>query len=562
MRKIATIGLAQKRGAVRLKRNGQEHHSLRDSDSRPTGQIAKVFLAAEGRDRNNKTGKHRPVPRSWIASSLALVLWVVVASPGYGAEARSGSGKPVPQVSENIDAYALPTPEPWRGDLDGMRERRVVRFLVPYNRTYYFIDRGRQLGIVHDAATEFVAGLNKKFKPKNKALRIRAVFIPVPRDKLIPGIEQGLGDIAAGAITVTTARDKIVDFTNPMAANVREVIVTGPGASPLTSIDDLAGRSVAVRRASSFYEHLFERNRDFKARGLAEIKLVALDEDLEAEDILEMVNARLIDITVADEPVAKVWQRVFKNVTIRSDLVVSEGGDLAWAIRNDSPLLKAEVNSFVKNHKMGSKFANIIIARYTSDKALRNSLSQEERERFEALSSIFKKYAEQYNFDHLMIMAQGFQESGLDQTQRSPRGAVGIMQLMPETAADKNVAVPDIDTSAEQNILAGVKYLRHLSDTYLDDPAIDDKNRTLMLFAAYNAGPGNLRKLRRIAEKSKLNPNVWFNNVEIAAARAIGRETVDYVSNIYKYYIAYKMALEREEGRAQSREELQQNRVR
>ena len=166
--------------------------------------------------------------------------------------------------------------------------------------------------------------------------------------------------------------------------------------------------------------------------------------------------------------------------------------------------------------------------------------SQKEMERFQKVVDLFKKYGEEYGFEYLMLMAQGYQESGLDQSARSPRGAVGIMQLLPSTAENAPVNIPDVHKTAEKNIQAGVKYLRWIADTYLADPALDAKNRALMAFAGYNAGPGNLRKFRRVAEKSGLNPNVWFDNVELAAARIIGSETVQYVSNIYKYYIAYK----------------------
>ena len=168
---------------------------------------------------------------------------------------------------------------------------------------------------------------------------------------------------------------------------------------------------------------------------------------------------------------------------------------------------------------------------------------------------MFKKYGQQYDFDWLMIAAQGYQESQLDQSARSPRGAIGVMQLMPKTAADPTVGIPDIE-SVDNNIHAGVKYLRTLVDKYLDDPALDRKNRTLMAFAAYNAGPGNLRKFRKLAAESGLDPNVWFHNVEHAAAEIVGRETVQYVANIYKYYVAYRLATERHEERTKAKQGL------
>jgi membrane-bound lytic murein transglycosylase MltF len=242
---------------------------------------------------------------------------------------------------------------------------------------------------------------------------------------------------------------------------------------------------------------------------------------------------------------------------VRSDLAINDGGEIAWAMRKDDPQLLAVVNEFTKTHKVGTTFGNILKKRYLgSDSFVKRSTSTEELEKFQAIARFFKKYSEQYDFDWLMVAAQGYQESKLDQSARSPRGAVGVMQLLPSTAADKSVGISGIDKSAENNIHAGVKYLRALVDKYLDDPALDRKNRTLMAFAAYNAGPGNLRKFRKAAANSGLDPNVWFHNVEHAAADIVGRETVQYVSNIYKYYVAYRLASERREERAKAKQNM------
>ena len=139
-----------------------------------------------------------------------------------------------------------------------------------------------------------------------------------------------------------------------------------------------------------------------------------------------------------------------------------------------------------------------------------------------------------------MLGAMAYQESRLDHSMRSPRGAIGIMQILPSTAADPNVNIADI-TKLENNIHAGTKYLEFLRSRYFTDPDIDMLNRILFSFAAYNAGPARVAELRKEAEASKLDPNVWFDNVEIIAAKRIGRETVQYTSNIYKYYIAYSL---------------------
>jgi len=134
------------------------------------------------------------------------------------------------------------------------------------------------------------------------------------------------------------------------------------------------------------------------------------------------------------------------------------------------------------------------------------------------------------------MMAQGYQESQLNQKARSPRGAIGVMQVMPATG--KKLGVGDI-RQIEPNIHAGVKYMRVMMDQFFAEEAMDSLNKGLFTFASYNAGPGRIAQLRKLAAKRALDPNIWFNNVEVIAFERIGRETVQYVSNIYKYYLAY-----------------------
>jgi len=259
-----------------------------------------------------------------------------------------------------------------------------------------------------------------------------------------------------------------------------------------------------------------------------------------------MVNAGLIPMTVVDDHIARFWKQIFTDITVRADLAISDDGSIAWAVRKQSPELRAEIDKCAgRLAKEVPGLVRDVLRRYLqSTKYVTNSTSQEEMRKFKALVDIFRKYADQYDMEYLMLLAQGYQESRLNQSARSARGAVGVMQLLPSTASAPPISIPAVDRDADANIHAGAKYLRHLIDEYLDDPALDDKNRLLMAFAAYNAGPGNLRRFRRLAAESGLDPNTWFYNVELAAARIVGQETVHYVSSIYKYYIAYRAAVE------------------
>ncbi len=453
-------------------------------------------------------------------------------------------------VSEEaeVDGMVLPVPASWTGDFDDMRKRRFLRILVPYSKTFFSVDRGKQQGIDHDFGKALETWLNKKYPVKDKTAQLQVVFIPVRRDQLLPSLLTGKGDIAAGGLTVTEKRKSQVDFVLPMAKGVPEVLVTSPGFPSVEKIEDLSGKEISVRASSSYYEHLETINAGFAKRKLEPIKITKADEYLESEDLLEMVNAGLIQATVVDRYLATIWKPLYTDMKVHGGFHVNDAGDLAWAIRKGSPQLKKVMDGFFREHKVGTLFGNMMVNRHVKDtKRILNATSEAEMKKFRQLLELFRQQGEKYDFDYLMLIAQGYQESMLDQQARSHVGAVGIMQLLPATAADPNINITGIDKDAAKNIEAGAKYLRLLTDKYLDDEGLTEVNRTLMAFAAYNAGPGNLRKFRRLAEKSGDDPDIWFQNVEYAAARIIGQETVKYVANIYKYYLAYKLASEREQ---------------
>ena len=211
------------------------------------------------------------------------------------------------------------------------------------------------------------------------------------------------------------------------------------------------------------------------------------------------------------------------------------------------------MNAFVTKNKMGTLAGNVLVNKYLkTTKWVKNARSDEDRRRFEAMVGLFRKYSARYDFDHLLMAAQGYQESGLDQDKRSHVGAIGVMQVMPATARDKAVGIPDIER-LESNIHAGIKYNRWVADNFYKEPGITPLNSQLFAFASYNAGPGRVAGLRREAKAQGLDPDVWFNNVELVAAKRIGRETVTYVGNIYKYYLAYQMMAQGGEARSAAR---------
>jgi membrane-bound lytic murein transglycosylase MltF len=441
--------------------------------------------------------------------------------------------------SSEADDFPLLSKE-FKGDLDKMADKRLIRVLMPYSRTFYFFDGAQPRGASYDLVKLFETYINEKFK--TKTLKINVLVIPTARQDLLPHLAAGKGDLAVGNLTITNERLKMVDFSNPIGKGIDEILVSQAGEDTLNSIFDLAGKEIHARKSSSYYASLVKLNESLKSLNKKKVKIVEADDHLEDEDLLEMLNAGLIEYMVIDSHKGELWAQVFDKIQLHPEIKFRTEGKIGWAVRKNTPKLMAAVNEFIKNHKTGTLMGNILIKRYLEDSDyITNSIYNEHMQRFNLTVRFFEKYGKLYDFDHLMLAALAYQESKLDQNLKSQAGAVGVMQILPSTAKDKNVGIPDIH-ELDPNIHAGTKYLRFMADNYFaKDPDLDERNRALFSFASYNAGPAKVAKMRADAKKMGLDPNQWFGNVEVVAAKQIGRETVQYVSNILKYYVAYKL---------------------
>ena len=343
---------------------------------------------------------------------------------------------------------------------------------------------------------------------------------------------------------ITPKREQEVLFTIPIYSNVKQVIVTGPKAPQIVALEDLSGKEIYVNPLTAYFENLQQLSDSFQKSGKAPIHVKSADANLTDEDLLEMVNAGLLPATVTINIRAEFWSKVLPHLALHPNIVLKEEGHLAWATRRDSPKLKELLDEFVKDRQSGTSFGNTLIRRYLENaKWMQDASSSEEMKKFQAYVRYFKKYAAEYDFDYLMLVAQGYQESLLDQSRKNPSGAVGIMQVIPKYAAAPPINIANVEI-AENNIQAGAKMMHNITETYFNDGKLDPLNRTLMSFAAYNAGPTRIARLRKKTANEGLNPDEWFANVELIVAKEIGQETTQYVSNIYKYYVAYKLTLE------------------
>ncbi len=472
------------------------------------------------------------------AAITLLLLWPLADVESRTAAPADDEATPRQQPVVGDDSGYSPAREarlllPWQGDLDGMRDRGLIRVATAFSRTNFFLDGGRPRG----ATYELLMAFRRHLRQMDKSYRgIDVLLLPMPRDDIVEAVRSGRADIAAANLSITPGRSAVLDFSAPIATGISELVVTGPAAPVIRSLEDLSGTDVHVRASSSYYESLQTLAADFSAQQIEPPRIHPVNENLETEDILELVSRGVFEVTVADSSLTGLWTDILPELTVHEDLALSKNSRIAWAFRKNSPQLTQVANEFIGANRKGSLLGNILTKRYfKANPWVRNPLNEDDTARLEALAGTFKAYADRYGIDWLLSAAQAYQESGLDQSRVSSAGAVGVMQLLPTTAADPNVGIADIEV-VENNIHAGIKYKHFLRNRYFDDPGLDTVDRWLFTLAAYNAGPARINQYRRRAETMGLDPDRWFRHVE----QVSNRETRQYVSNIFKYYISYQ----------------------
>ncbi|MEN8192927.1 MAG: lytic transglycosylase F [Bacteroidota bacterium] len=487
----------------------------------------------------------------YLVLSIAMIIFVFSSCRGENIESDStditdslttidtDSISQIDSISDVGFIHRLP----YFGDLDSMISRRFIRVLVPNNRTHYFLDGGQQRGMVYEYINAFENHLNKKLK--RSKLKVRLFCIPVRRDQLIPQLINGYGDMIAAGLTRTEDRALELDFTSSLINGINEVIVSWKKAPALHQLHDLSGKTVYVRKSSTYYQHLQQLNLELKSSGKKPVRIYEADENLETEDILELVNHGTIQYTIADDYLVNIWSKVLDNIVVYDSIPLHKGGAISQAVRKDSPNLKKELNLFIKSHRKGTLFGNVIFNRYMKNtRWVKNPLPDNYDPKIERFMELFKTYGDQYDLNHIFLLSLAFQESRLNNGARSHAGAVGIMQIRPTTASAKPIYIKDI-TKLENNIHAGTKYLRHIMDTYFNDPELPVSERMFFTMAAYNAGPHRISVLRKKAAAYGYDPKKWFDNVEIVVAKSMSREPIQYINNIVKNYVVYNMMKER-----------------
>jgi membrane-bound lytic murein transglycosylase MltF len=292
-----------------------------------------------------------------VSSARALVLvFAICAIVSYRSSSCAAQTAPTKSESSQVPTSLAVQGAPWTGDFNEMLTRRYIRVLVASSKTQYYVVNGIQHGTSYEVMKAFEDWVNRKYPQKTKNLRLHVVFVPVSRDQFLPRLREGRGDLAVGAITITPERIKVVDFSQPMATDVKEIAVTGPHSPELHSLDDLSGQEVFVRKSSSYWEHLDGLNQKLQSEHKPPVKLRAAPEDLEDEDLLEMLNAGLVSVTITNAYLPRLWANIYTDVKSNPDVVLDSSGQVGWEMRKNSPQLMKVVNEFIATHKVGTAF--------------------------------------------------------------------------------------------------------------------------------------------------------------------------------------------------------------
>jgi len=420
-------------------------------------------------------------------------------------------------------------------DLTGMKNAKRIRVLTTLTFANYFVHQGQEYGYEYSNMEEFKKFLNKGIKQRSQ--HVEFYYIPIPYDLLVPALNNGYGDIIAANLTITDERSQEIDFTEPYLRGLKEVLISHKKVKGISKEDDLSGQRIYIREGTSYQSSLEKLNKRLSAKKSPPAEIILLPGLVNTGEILQMVSAGIVEMTVADSHLASIAVELLPDLSVHDNIVFNDDVRFGWMVRKKNPELKAALNQFVKTVKKGTLLGNIYYKRYFKENPwAREYLEKEDLDKLSKYSSLFQKYAEKYGFDWILIAALAFQESRFDPTVRSRQGAVGLMQVLPSTG--KHVEIPDI-TSPENNVHAGVKYLHYLMDTYFPAEGVTPDNRLRLALASYNAGPTNIKKSRQATEKMGYDSNIWFGNTELGVLRQVGPEPIQYVRNINKYYISF-----------------------
>jgi membrane-bound lytic murein transglycosylase F len=425
-----------------------------------------------------------------------------------------------------VASYEVPQPPPTV--LERILQKGKLTIITRNNAHCYYLYRGEPMGFEYDLARAFADFLGVRL-----SIRVAHHW-----EGMIPELMAGNGDLIAASMTITPSRREAVAFSKGYLA-IRQHVIAQRGEWTINSTEDLAGRTIDVRRKTSYQEQL-----EAIAEGGVPL-IIRLHEDVPTEELIRMVADGDIDLTVADTHIAQLNRRYYpKAVPV---LEISERQELGWAVRMDAVDLLARLNTFFDTIKANGKFSEIYNRHFSNlewyDYVDLNTFHRRLRTRLPKYQAIIKEVSAEHGFDWRLISAQMYQESHFNPYAESHAGAYGLMQLTVNTA--DSLGVTDI-FDPRQNITAGVRHLRDLYDHFDKAYGTDRMNIAL---AAYNIGIGHIIDARNLARRQGLDPNRWsslaktlpmlrfrkyYRNTKYGYAR--GTQPIAYIHQIMIFY--------------------------
>lgn len=422
----------------------------------------------------------------------------------------------------------------YKDDLAGLKKRRLLRVLTRNNSATYFMWKNELVGFEYELARKFAA---------EQGMKIMMVVPPAYED-LVPWLKQGKGDIIAAAMTVTERREAMpeVEFSEPYN-EVDEVVVARP-EDDVEKLADLAGRTLVVRKNSSYWDTL----QGLKEKKDTGVKIAAAPLEMETEEIIDKVAKGEFDLTVADRHILKI--ELSYRDDIKAAFPLKKDVPHAWAVRAENKELLKAVNSYLEKIQKRLYFKVVYNKYFKHERFMKKHAEHRYRqgEKLSPYDEIVKEYAGKYAFDWKLIVAQMYQESRFRPHAGSWAGARGLMQIMPRTARElgvENIYRP------ESNIHGGVKYMSRMRERFRSHIPLPVRNNFAL--AAYNAGFGHVMDARKLARRLEMDEDKWFNNVEeamllLARPRYYrharfgyvrGKEPVNYVREIRNRHATY-----------------------
>ncbi|MFD2200233.1 transporter substrate-binding domain-containing protein [Shivajiella indica] len=424
-------------------------------------------------------------------------------------------------------------------DLEEIVNRGFIRAVVDNSSVSYYIYRGRRMGYEFEMLRNLA---------NNLGIKLHLIVTP-DIGEAFKLLNTGKADIIAMNLEITEERRVFANFTKPMG-QISTVLVQRKSNNMVKDYPELQGKEIHIRKDAVYRDQLTS------LQELYEIDLNIIEDDEDAENLVNRVVKGEIELTILDKENALVNATYFDNLDV--DLEISPNSDVAWAVRKNSPNLENAINEWILKRKKSGYF-NMIYAKYfqnPKNSYFRNNspFSSLSGNTISPYDDLIKKGSETLGWDWRLLASLVYKESGFDTTATSYAGAVGLLQLMPVTLERFGVDNPN---DPIQSLMGGVNYLKYLDKFWLE--RIPESNeRIKVILASYNIGHGHVEDAWRLAIKYGGNPQSWesiahflklksnpdyYRDPVVKSGFAKGHLAVNYVADVMILYDSYRVLI-------------------